>query len=57
MTAETVTRNTKCPCRKKKCERHGDFDACKAYHAGNKRPPACERHKTIVQRLAGFVGK
>ena len=57
MTAETVTRNTKCPCRKKKCERHGDCDACKAYHAGNKRPPACERHKTIGQRLAGFVGK
>ncbi len=33
-----------CPC-KRKCERHGDCAACRAYHAQSKRkyPVACEK--------------
>ena len=36
-----------CPCKRKNCERHGDCDACRAYHAKMKRkcPCACERQK------------
>ena len=34
-----------CPCKKKKCERHGRCDACRRHHAESKRqrPVACER--------------
>ena len=32
-----------CPCKKKSCERHGNCDACKAYHAESKRKRPCER--------------
>ncbi len=32
----------KCTCRRKRCERHGDCAACRAYHAKTKRPPDCE---------------
>ncbi len=37
--------NTKCPCKKLKCERHGNCDACREYHKtdGNKYIPVCER--------------
>ena len=34
-----------CPCKKKNCERHGDCDACRAYHAESKRKRPCEREK------------
>ena len=34
--------NTLCPCRRK-CSRHGDCAACRAYHADKKIPPACEK--------------
>ncbi len=37
--------NDNCPCKKKKCERHGDCDACRAYHAESKRKRPCERIK------------
>lgn len=40
--------NRDCPCKKKKCERHGKCDECRAYHAAFKpqQPVACEReHK------------
>jgi hypothetical protein len=33
----------KCPCRKKKCERHKNCEACIAYHHGRGGLPACER--------------
>lgn len=33
----------KCPCKRMKCPRHGDCDACKRYHAGKKYPPVCLR--------------
>lgn len=34
-----------CPCKKKSCARHGDCDACRAYHmqSRRKRPVACEK--------------
>lgn len=36
-----------CTCKKKNCERHGNCDACRAYHAKSKRKlqVACERRK------------
>ncbi len=38
-----------CPCKKVKCERHGNCEACRAYHAASKRkrPCYCEREKYI----------
>lgn len=41
----TTTENITCPCKKTKCERHGNCDACRAYHAGSKRKRPCERAK------------
>lgn len=33
-----------CPCKRVKCERHGNCDACKEHHSVKKKyPPACER--------------
>lgn len=33
-----------CPCKRAKCERHGDCAACRAHHAAKKNaPPACDR--------------
>lgn len=34
-----------CPCKRQKCERHGDCNACKAHHHASSRKPftACER--------------
>lgn len=37
--------NNNCPCKKKNCERHGDCEACRAYHAESKRKRPCERIK------------
>lgn len=39
--------NENCPCKKKKCERHGRCDECRKYHAESKRqrPVACEKGK------------
>ena len=31
-----------CPCKRRKCPRHGDCAACRAHHAGRRCPPACE---------------
>jgi hypothetical protein len=43
-----------CPCRKKKCERHGRCQQCREYHASNgKRPPYCLRKKSIWARWFG----
>ena len=38
-------RKTDCPCHKKKCERHGNCEACRKHHreSKRKRPVACER--------------
>lgn len=39
--------NENCPCKKKKCERHGKCDECRKHHAESKRqrPVACEKRK------------
>lgn len=36
-----------CPCKRKKCERHGNCEECRKYHAEskNQRPVACEKEK------------
>ena len=34
-----------CPCGRVKCPRHGDCEACRAHHAGSKRPRPCERER------------
>lgn len=46
-----------CNCPKKKCERHGDCDACIAYHKTNKREPYCLRkskkpRKSLISSIA-----
>jgi len=42
-----MTINESCPCKRKKCERHGNCDECRKHHAGSKRqlPVACEKGK------------
>lgn len=42
--------NNECPCKKKKCQRHGKCDECREYHANSKRqrPVACERKKRVL---------
>ena len=42
---EVIMVKEDCPCKKKSCERHGNCDACKAYHAESKRKRPCEREK------------
>lgn len=39
--------NDNCPCKKKKCERHGKCDECRKYHEESKgrRPVFCEKGK------------
>lgn len=37
--------NNNCPCKRKKCERHGNCEACLAHHKDKKHPPYCEREK------------
>ncbi len=40
--------NVDCPCKKKKCKRYGNCDACRKHHAESKRPVACEREKKFL---------
>ena len=46
--------NENCPCKKKKCPRHGDCVACREHHATSKynRPVRCEKKRLmrILQR-------
>ena len=34
-----------CPCRRVKCKRFGDCDACIAHHREKRLPPACKREE------------
>ena len=47
--------NENCPCKKKKCERHGNCDECRKHHAESKRqrPVYCERDKKGLKKLFG----
>lgn len=40
--------NENCPCKRKKCERHGKCDECRKHHVESKRqrPVACEKKKS-----------
>lgn len=44
-----------CPCKKKNCKRHGDCDACRAYHAKSKRKRPCEREKNNIGVLHEYL--
>ncbi|WP_255883845.1 MULTISPECIES: hypothetical protein [unclassified Ruminococcus] len=45
--------NPGCPCKRIKCERHGNCEECKKQHALKKKYlPACERIKQKEQRNA-----
>lgn len=41
----TVMQNKSCPCKRKKCPRHGDCEACRAYHADSDIELPCERRQ------------
>lgn len=44
--------------KKKNCERHGDGNACRAYHTGSKRKCPCEmekNHSWVKNKNIGVV--
>lgn len=45
--------NNNCPCKKKKCERHGNCAACRDHHAEKQRryPVACEKGKNESEKI------
>lgn len=38
-------KNEACPCKRIKCERHGNCKACREHHKNKKMPNACDRIK------------
>ncbi len=46
--------NTDCPCKRVKCERHGDCEACREHHHTSLRKPltSCERKDQKEERRA-----
>lgn len=47
--------NTACPCKRTKCERHGNCAACRAYHhalTGRKSLTRCEKLAVKEQKIA-----
>lgn len=50
-------KNEACPCKKKKCPRHGDCIACREHHAASerKRPVYCQR-KNAKRKNRGTAG-
>jgi hypothetical protein len=40
---ESGSRKKVCPCLYTECERHGNCDACSAYHHGRGQKTSCER--------------
>lgn len=40
-----------CPCKRTECERHGNCDACKAYHHGKTSGKLLTRCEKLVQCL------
>lgn len=43
----------KCPCKSTGCERHGDCDACRAYHGARGSATTCERQEANKQKGSG----
>lgn len=50
-------KNTNCPCKKKKCIRHGDCKECRKHHIESKRqrPVACERNHKLLKQSAVMI--
>lgn len=46
------SKNPNCPCKRIKCERHGDCTACKEHHHASAKIPlaTCERMKAKEER-------
>lgn len=45
--------NINCPCKRTKCERYGNCDACREHHKNLKSSPWCDRQKRKnYQRLS-----
>jgi hypothetical protein len=42
---------SECPCKKKKCPRHGNCEECIPYHKNKGQLPYCER-KSFLKKLA-----
>lgn len=44
-----MTDNENCPCKRIKCKRYGNCEACRAYHSASKSKPlpVCEREKPL----------
>lgn len=36
-----------CPCKKRKCVRHGNCEECRKHHAESKSPRPCERKRKL----------
>lgn len=47
--------NENCPCKKKKCERHGNCDECRKHHAQSKRERPCEKSIITKRKILSFV--
>ncbi len=50
--------NENCPCKRKKCERHGKCDECRKHHAESERqrPVYCEKkEKGMTNEDSGFL--
>lgn len=45
-----AAKKTACPCKRKKCPRHGDCEACKAFHADSKIELSCWRKQSRQSR-------
>lgn len=44
--------NPNCPCKRVKCERYGDCEACRKHHNNKKTLTRCEKLKKKEQRRA-----
>ncbi len=45
-----MNNNENCSCKRTKCERHGDCDACRLHHTNDKKNvPACDRIKKKLE--------
>lgn len=45
-----------CPCKRARCPRHGNCEACRAHHAGSKYSAACDRAVARAPKKAGLGG-
>lgn len=48
---------TECPCKKKKCPRHGNCEECIPYHKNKGKLPYCERKGFLKKLEKGKINK